>query len=110
MNHDPAAADAAARLAVVLVAVVGGDAVHWRDFHLGQADRVANVPEPFDAGMIRIAQMFDSRVSVVDFEEPFGGNGGQIFGGDGEAEIWVIQVQQNLAAGALSLVLYGSKD
>ena len=85
---------------MVVVAVVGGDAEQRRRVELAEANRVGDVPDLLDAGAMLVAQVIDAGVAVVDFDEPFAQDGGQVLGRDRIAEVRMVEVDEDFAAGA----------
>ena len=105
----PAAAGACAARVVVIVAVVGADAEERRCAELAEANRVGDIPDLLDAGALLVAQVVDGVMAVVDFDKPLAKDGGNVFGGDRPAEVGMVEVHEDFAAGAPGLLLGGAE-
>ena len=93
---------------MVGVAIVGRQAKHYRKTQLRQPSSEDDVPDPFSAGMRRVAGVCHAWMAVVDLEELFAANAHQILGRQTEPHIRMVQVNDHRLTRFLTLFEHGS--
>ena len=88
---------------MVIVGVVGGQAIEQAELQFGQPAGVDYVPHALGAGVGRIAQVAHGRMAVVHLEKALALHAHELLGGDAPAEVGMVQVQKHRLPGGFPL-------